>query len=125
MGREHRVGRRAFVGLLATAGAATVGGARALVWSLPATAATPHATAPDGLVLLGRAYLHDHPTESDANRLVRRLPGVDPHRRIRAQMAALGPAIADDFRAGRVVTVQGWQLAVTEARAAAAVALGR
>lgn len=125
LGREHRVGRRTFVGLLAAGGVAGIGAARGL-GRLSAAAATVRDThAPDGLVLLGRAYLHDHPAESDADRLVRRLRGVDPQRKIRPQLATLAPAIADDFAAGRVVTVQGWQLAITEARAAAAVSLGR
>lgn len=78
----------------------------------------------DGVVALGQAYLRDHPKESDADFLVRRLPGIDPERGVRRQMRSLAPAIKDDFLSGRVVFVQGWQLSRTEARAAAAVALG-
>ena len=39
-------------------------------------------------------------------------------------MPTLVPSITQDFETGRVITVQGWQLSRTEARAAAAVALG-
>jgi hypothetical protein len=123
--REQPVGRRTFVGLLAAAGAAGIGIARGSGHSAFAAAPARAATPPDGLVLLGRAYLHDHPSESNADRLVRKLPGVDARRKVRPQLGTLAAAIADDFHAGRVVTVQGWQLALTEARAAAAVALGR
>ena len=65
------------------------------------------------------------PTSPTPEFLVRHLPGVDAHQKVRPQLPALAPAFTRDFLAGRVVTVQGWQLSRAEARAAAAVALGR
>jgi hypothetical protein len=85
------------------------------------TAKNPDA---DGVVALGNAYLETHPREAETTFLLARLPGIDPKRRVLRQLQALTPAIAEDFQAGRVVTVTGWQLSRTEARAAAAVALG-
>ncbi len=84
------------------------------------------AAGPDGIAQLGRAYLRRHPEESDAGRLVRQLPGVRATTRaVRPQLPGLASTIVDDFDAGRVVNVDGWELARTEARAAAAIALGR
>jgi hypothetical protein len=127
LGSEHHVGRRTFVQLLVAGGTAGVALARDLV--RPAAGAAAPAvrtvTTVDGVVVLGRAYLHDHPDEDDADFLVRHLPGVDPHHKVRPQLPDLTPAAERDFDAGRTVTVQGWQLSQTEARGAAAVALGR
>ena len=126
MGSEHHVGRRTFLGFLAAGGAAGIAVARGLVRPAAADAATAAAAAKaDGVVVLGRAYLDDHPGENDPNFLVRHLPGVDPKRAVRTQLPALDPAVARDLRTGNVVSVQGWQLSRTEARAAAAVARGR
>ncbi len=100
--------------------------ARELVVGTPrAGAAIPDATgAPDGVVVLGKAYLRTHPDEADRKILLGHLPGIDAGQGVRAQMPSLVPTITEDFDAGRVVTVQGWQLSRTEARAAAAIALG-
>jgi len=130
LGSEHQVGRRTFVALLAAGGVAGVAYAHDLVQPRRAGAALPRrassASSPDdGVVVLGRAYLHDHPDESNADFLVGHLPGVDAHQKVRPQLPALAPAFTRDYLAGRVVTVQGWQLSRAEARAAAAVALGR
>ena len=130
MRSEHQVGRRSFVALLAAGGIAGVAYTRDLVQPGRAAAAIPRraasASAPDdGVVVLGRAYLHDHPDESNADFLVGHLPGVNAHQKVRPQLPALAPAFTRDYLAGRVVTVQGWQLSRAEARAAAAVALGR
>ncbi len=125
MSGEHRVGRRTFVGLLAAGGAAGVALATDLVRPGALAAAAPSAAAPrDGVVDLGKAYLETHPRESDTKFLLDRLPGIDATRDVRAQLPGLSATITEDFNAGRVVTVQGWQLSRTEARAAAAVALG-
>ena len=89
-----------------------------------ADATTAAAKGPDGVVRLGKAYLRAYPREADTEFLLTRLPGIDPTQRVRPQMPTLVPAITQDFETGRVITVQGWQLSRTEARAAAAVALG-
>ena len=130
MGSEHHVGRRTFVALLAAGWATGVAYTHDLVHPGRAGAAVPPRApsasgSDDGVVALGRAYLRDHPDESDADFLVGHLPGVDAHRKVRPQLPALAPAFTRDYLAGRVVSVQGWQLSRAEARAAAAVALGR
>ena len=90
-----------------------------------AGAATGDAKAPlDGVVVLGNAYLRSHPDEADKKFLIAHLPGIDATAAVRPQMPALALAITRDFEAGRVVSLQGWQLSRTEGRAAAAVALG-
>jgi hypothetical protein len=129
LGSEHHLGRRSFVQLLVAGGTACVAAAHYLVrpGSASAAPATAEAKAarPDGVVVLGRAYLRDHPDDDDADALVRQLPDIDAARKVRPQLPALTPAADQDFGAGRVVSVQGWQLSQTEARAAAAVARGR
>ena len=80
---------------------------------------------PDGIAALGRAYLRRHPGESHATLLLRELPGVRSAHPVRPQLPRLTNTIVSDFDAGRVVNVDGWELAGTEARAAAAIALGR
>jgi hypothetical protein len=123
---EHRVGRRTFVGLLAAGSVAGVALTTDLVGSRTRAVAAPGAAPQpaDGVVALGNAYLKAHRREADRKFLLDRLPGIDTTRDVRSQLPALSAAITDDFRAGRLVTVQGWQLSRTEARAAAAVALG-
>jgi hypothetical protein len=127
LGSEHHLGRRTFVGLLAAGGTAGIAVAHGLVRPPGAGASTPGAAAAkaDGVVVLGHAYLDAHPTEDDADFLVAHLPGIDPTRTVRPQLPALDPAVGQDFAAGRIVSVDGWQLSLTEARAAAAVARGR
>ena len=126
LGSEHHVGRRTFVGLLVAGGAAGFALSRDLLRPTAARAATATAAQPtDGVVALGRAYLDEHPREDDPDFLVRHLPGIDPARKVRPQLPELDPAVGSDLQAGRVVSVQGWQLSLTEARGAAAVARGR
>jgi hypothetical protein len=121
----QRVGRRTFVGLLGAGAVAGVAAANGLVVGTPRAGAAPAAGArPDGVEALGNAYLRAYPREADPAFLLAHLPGIDTTRGVRGQMHKLVPAITRDFAAGRVVTVQGWQLSRTEARAAAAVALG-
>jgi hypothetical protein len=126
---ESGMGRREFVGLLAASGAAVVVGAREVLHgrasAAPAVAGVPtRSRAPDGVVVLGKAYLAAHPHEANRRFLLAHLPGIDAQQPVRGQLRSLLPTAARDFGAGRVVTVQGWQLSRTEARAAAAVALG-
>jgi hypothetical protein len=95
----------------------------------PAAAAVPdraRTAAPtrDGVARLGRAYLRAHPDQRDLATLRSSLPQLDATQPYRPQLPTLAAANADDFAHGRVVAVDGWLLADTEARAAAAVALG-
>ena len=76
------------------------------------------------IAALGRAYLRRHPHESHAPRLLRQLPDVRSAHAVRPQLPRLTSTIVADFDTGRVVNVDGWELARTEARAAAAIALG-
>jgi hypothetical protein len=86
------------------------------------TLTTP--TQEDGVVALGRAYLRAHPDEANLAALVREVPQLEEGEGARARLPELTVAVSDDFAAGRMVTVDGWQLSASEARAAAAVALG-
>jgi hypothetical protein len=121
--------RRTFLALLALG---TVSGAVLpdLVGPVASAAGTPTAArraaerGVDGVTRLGRSYLRDHADERDAATLRSMLPGIDPARPVLPQLPDLVSAVVDDFGAGRVVDVDGWHLAVTEARASAAVALG-
>ena len=113
------------MGLLAAGGVAGASLANDFVrGASPARAANAAAAPRDGVVVLGKAYLRAYPGEADPTFLLARLPGIDTKQRVRPQMPTLVPAFTKDFASGRVVTVQGWQLSRTEARAAAAVALG-
>jgi hypothetical protein len=66
---------------------------------------------PESAAVIGRAYLEIAPDDAAASRL---LPGDHD---------ALRERIVDDFASGRTVRIDGWILAVTEARLCAAVAL--
>jgi hypothetical protein len=124
------VDRRTFLGLLARAGggcaALAAAGAVGLRTISAAGAVRDVANPPanDGIVALGRAYLRAHPDEADLATLKRAVPGLAGDGSVRERLPDLAGVVADDFAAGRVVTVDGWQLAASEARAAAAVALG-
>jgi hypothetical protein len=107
--------RRGFLGVLGAGLAATA------VVTRPLRALAQQAV--DGVVRLGRAYLADHPEEARRAKLVTFLPAVDPDVDIRGQLPALAGRVQRDFAADRVVTVSGWQLSRTEARAAGLVAL--
>lgn len=76
------------------------------------------------LVRVGRAVLTTRPDEADPDTLVRLLiaaagPGTD----LADPLGVAARVVADDFAAGRTVDVDGWRLAVSEARAAALLAL--
>jgi hypothetical protein len=77
---------------------------------------------------LGRAYLADRPEEVDPARLLRELAhlqreGGGATGRPDDLRQAVAAACTADFAQGRVVRVDGWILARTEARACALVAL--
>jgi hypothetical protein len=113
--------RRTFLGLLAAA--ATSGFVPSLVVERLAHASRASAR-PDGVVQLGRAYLLDHPEDASVERLSSLLTGLDTTKPVRDQLPAIAEASTAEFAAGTAVVVQGWLLAHSEARAAAAIALG-
>lgn len=70
------------------------------------------------IALLGRRYLAEHPEESDPAVLLELLPEPTDN-----PIAAASVAIAGEYDKGQSVAVAGWLLAISEARAAAVVAL--
>jgi hypothetical protein len=60
---------------------------------------------------IGAAYLREHP--ADAEMLAADFPTAPSAADLRSTVAA---RIRDDFAASRMVTVDGWMLAITEAR---------
>jgi hypothetical protein len=123
---SNPVSRRSFLRVV------TVGTTSVLVAStLPGRAsaavtsrARPAAESPDGVVRLGRSYLRTHPEENKLGTLRSSLPQLDATQPYRPQLPTLAAANTDDFANGRVVSVDGWLLGDTEARAAAAISLG-
>lgn len=83
----------------------------------------PHA---DSAARTGRRYLEDTPREADATRLVALIgatpAGADSDAALREYLEA---RIRQDFIDGATVAVDGWLLAVTEARLCALVSLLR
>jgi len=73
----------------------------------------------DGIQQIGRAYLRLRPREAHVRVLRRKLVAAGIGGDGRAQLSAAASRIADDFAAGRTVTLDGWVLSVTEARLAA------
>lgn len=71
-----------------------------------------------GVVMVGERYLADHPEDADLDLLLAELPagGDDP-------VGAASTRVAEDFGNGATVVIDGWVLAISEARAAAVVAL--
>ncbi len=67
---------------------------------------------------LGRRYMSEYPEEADLATLLDLLP-----RPTHNPIDAARSTISTDFRNGDTVTVAGWVLAASEARAAAVVAL--
>ena len=126
MRSEHEVGRRSVLKLLVAGGVTVAAVTTGVVPPGPVAAWAGRAAAPesDGIAALGRAYLRRHPHESHAPRLLRQLPEVRSAHAVRPQLPRLTSTIVADFDTGRVVNVDGWELARTEARAAAAIALG-
>ncbi len=125
-----RPSRRAVLAALLGGGAVVATGAAYVVLSgnddAADTAAAPTEVAPDdALAAVGRRYLRDHPDEADVAVLLDALPALgdaapaDPT----TQLAVLRDQVAADYESGDVVEVDGWILALTEARAAALYAL--
>ncbi len=79
------------------------------------------------LVAVGRRYLDVHPEEASVAFLLRAIPqlGTDVPLDPVVGLAGLRDRVAEDFAAGEVVSVDGWLLARTEARAAALYAIER
>jgi hypothetical protein len=84
----------------------------------------------DSAAVVGRVYLSGMPSEASPERLVRLLCHFGcgwrrglvtaPAEQLRRWMRE---AVRNDFETGQIVTVDGWQLSVTEARVCALVAL--
>jgi hypothetical protein len=87
-------------------------------------------TTRDSAAVVGRVYLSGMPSEACPERLVRLLchvgcgwrPGLvsAPSEQLRRWMRE---AVRNDFETAQIVTVDGWQLSVTEARVCALAAL--
>lgn len=84
--------------------------------------------APASAAAVGRAYLRLAPLEANKQRLLRLICSSGPAWQT-ADPGRLRDLIArqqaEDFRQGRVVSVQGWTLSKTEARLCALAALSR
>ena len=77
----------------------------------------------DPVLAAGRAFLRAHPEEAQREALAGALGIEAGARDVRAVLGRIGDAVRADFGAGRIVAVDGWRLALTEARAAALVFL--
>lgn len=85
---------------------------------------------PKSATLVGEAFLNKYPQERDAEKLLRNLFKGRPFPQYREgsvaqrkQLESLAEEIRTDFKAARVVEVDGWILSVTEARLCAVIAL--
>jgi len=85
-------------------------------WRTPALL---DALGPERVRRIGAAWREQHADERSPSELMtalrRRLPAFGPERQ-NAPADAIWRAIADDFETNRLVIVDGWMLAVTEAR---------
>jgi len=114
---------------LAAAGAGIAAAVLPAAWTSPAAAGALLRDAfadPQAAARIGRAYLADRPADEALggflDRLARRVRDaapLDPP----AVRAWLGAEVRADFAAGRLVLVDGWLLAPSEAAAMALVAL--
>ena len=124
-----RISRRQAHGFLAGAGVAIGtgvvvvsrddGGSSAPTSTPPTTAVA--GSSPADVALIGERYLEQHPDEAAVDALS---AAVDLPAGEGPAFAALRGRIHADLEAGRVAVVDGWVLAVTEARLCALVALG-
>ena len=73
---------------------------------------------PPGVMAVGTAYIALRPDEGDVESLLTALPSPDGD-----VLAAARDAIVADFSSGDTVAIDGWMLAVSEARAAAVLTL--
>jgi hypothetical protein len=112
--------RRRLLAILAAAPLAALVASGFDVSVAPAAATSLSPTARRRIAVVGRAYLAAAPDERDATRLAAELglhgPGALALDRLRR-------AVQADYEGGRTVSVSGWLLSLTEARAAALVAL--
>jgi hypothetical protein len=128
---KRPVGRRQVLVAAATAALAPLGiklaragtvftpaGATERLHSTAATSSSAARTAPRGSIArIGRAYLQQYPDEANRDALVAALPkgfaSGDAH------WSDLLDQVRRDYASGSVVTLDGWELSRTEARASA------
>jgi ABC-type glycerol-3-phosphate transport system substrate-binding protein len=134
---ECGISRRSFLSLIAgLAGAGLLGGC-----APPDEAAAPTETWSawllagddnrDAVVRLGQAYLQAYPDDADRQALSDRLaaalalhaPGDATVEAVSVPGTALETTVRDDYATGEIVSVSGWILSRTEARAYALVAM--
>jgi hypothetical protein len=125
--------RRSVIGALA-AGGLTAGLVGSLVTACsdssestasPASQPTTEAgtEAEQAIVRIGQRYRADHPEDDDREVLLDQLGVGAADARSSSFLSSLDDQVADDYRAGRTVQLDGWVLSVTEGRAAALVSL--
>jgi hypothetical protein len=119
----RRVKRRQFLRVVATTAVACTVAAGGWTDAFASTSRSSTVTTRD-LAALGKDYLAAHPREANKAWLLAQLPGVDATAPVADQLATLLPEIAADFAADRVVAVDGWVIARSDARAVGAIALG-
>jgi hypothetical protein len=94
--------------------------------STDAPGPAPSSASPgEAIAMVGAAYLAGHPEQADEATLRAGLPGLtadDPDDIVR-QLPTIDDDVRTDFAEDRVVSVDGWVLSLTEARAAALVHL--
>ena len=123
--REETGRRKVVVGTLGLLASALLAGLGYGMRDPPPAHAQWDARTRDRWQLLGRAYLRLTPAEASAETLTTLLLGdsrlaLEDKTAVLARLRALA---RDDFRLGRTTNVEGWLLAVTEARIAALVSL--
>ena len=134
MTRPRGWSRRAFVGAGLACGGTLLAGVPLHRCRTTAPAPEGDARALGGLLsqresasVIGRAYLAQRPEEADPAALVRALlaHGPDSSRAAPGQLRRwMAERLSRDFADGHVVSIDGWVLAVSEARLCALVVLG-
>lgn len=126
MSGDRRTTRRRFL-VIGGLSAVAAGGAGVVRWissgpSLPLTSHVGTVLGAEPLRAIGRAYLDANPREDDESTLVRSLEARPEWRGVSdpaGALRALRRGSRADFGRGRVVRVEGWYLAESEARACA------
>ncbi|NNE75521.1 MAG: hypothetical protein HKN31_00430 [Pricia sp.] len=74
------------------------------------------------IALIGKAYLNENPDENDAQKLISLLSDHISKENVGIS-ASLINKIRNDYKTGEIVTIEGWDLSITEARQCALFAL--